>query len=209
MKQNQPDLIIYAAVCLFLFLPPLLYGQSQDENGGKNETVKIVEQALNDYDTKKQNKQEEFKALLNSHLDKAAKTWIEKMENSRHKQLDSVVEQDWDKQARTAVILPASYKYYLRGYKYNVVDKDIIKTESLSPVYKGIVNIKEELYAEISHHSNVSDLKQYLYTVTSLYTLNFIYMNGGFELATTDVKLESKVNEMSDEARREWLWYHL
>ena len=90
-----------------------------------------------------------------------------------------------------------------------MIDSDIIITESMNPIYKAIVLIKEELYAEMAHHSNVSDLKPYLYTVTNLCTLNFVYDNDDFELINRNIKMESKVNEMPNEARKEWLWHYL
>ena len=131
------------------------------------------------------------------------------MENTRYNQLDTIIDQNWDKQARIEILLPTKFGYYLRGYKYSVVDSDIIKTEAMNPPYKAVVIIKEELYVEMTHHSNISDIKPYLYTVTSICTLNFAYKNNDFELINTGIKIESKVNEMPSEARKEWLWHYL
>ncbi|MDD5561374.1 MAG: hypothetical protein PHT50_04495 [Candidatus Omnitrophica bacterium] len=211
MRTNKTfDFAISLAALYFLssILIPA-YAQPQ-ENGNENTgTIKVIEKALQNYDTKKQNEEETFKVHLNSLLGQATKAWIANMEKTRYSQLDNVIGQDWDKQPRTAMILPFDYNYYLRGYEYSVSNSDIIKTESISPVYKGIVVVKEILYAEKSHHSNVSDIKQYLYTVTNLCTLNFIYMDDKFELINTDTRMESKINEMSNEARKEWLWQRL
>ena len=196
-------------LCLLFSATERFYGQEAANSDSNNAAIKIVEQALKNYDTKKQDEEEGFKTKLNFRLEQATKAWIAAMEKTRHNQLDNIVGQDWDKQPRTAMILPFNYVYYLRGYEYSLTSSDIIKTESLNPVYKGIVIVKETLYAEISHHSNVSDLKPYLYTVTNTCTLNFIYKDEKFELVNTDTKMESKVNEMSSRARKEWLWQGL
>jgi hypothetical protein len=211
MKLNNLfNLIIVITSVYFLFsVPGIFYGQAPENSDPDNPEIKIVEQALKNYDKKKQNKEEEFKAQLNSQLAQATKAWIANMEKIRYNQLDNIIEQDWDKQPRSAMIMPFNNEYYLRGYKYNTIDSNIVKTESLNPEYKGIVTIKEGLYAEISHHSNVSDLKPYLYTVINTCALSFVYKNDDFELINTDRKMESKVNEMSSEARKEWLWRSL
>ncbi len=211
MRLNSRFNFIFFVIVAYLLIivPEVLYGQTQ-ENGDENSSaIKIIEQALKNYDSKKQNEQEEFKTHLNSRLDQVTKSWIADMENTRYNQLDTIIDQNWDKQPRTEILLPTKFGYYLRGYKYSIVDSDIIKTESMNPPYKAVVIVKEELYAEMTHHSNVSDIKPYLYTVTSICTLNFAYKDNDFELINTDTKIESKVNEMPSEARKEWLWHYL
>ncbi len=199
--------IIYVIAAYFLFIvPQAIYGQEPEGSKEDSGTIKVVEQALKNYDTKKQSEQEDFKTQLSFRLGQATKAWVAEMEKTRYNQWDTVIEQDWDKQARIAMILPVNYVYYLRGYKYSVVDSDIIKSESLNPTYKAVVNVKEELYAERSHHGNISDIKPYLYTVTHIYTLNFIYKNNDFTLVSSDAKMESMINEISSEVRKEWLW---
>ena len=211
MRSNKIfDFIILLIALYFLFsASKSVYAQPQEGNNENAGTIKVIEQALKNYDTKKQGEEEAFKVHLNSLLVQATKEWTDNIEKTRYNQLDNVIGQDWDKLSRTAMIMPFNNEYYLRGYKYSVADSDIIKTESVSPVYKGVVVIKEELYAEKSHHSNISDIKQYLYTVTNICTLNFIYKDDKFELINTDIAMESKVNEISNEVRKEWLWQHL
>ncbi len=187
-------------------LPQAFYAQPSDALKETNETKTAVEQALKDFETKKQNEQDELRAQLNFRLGQATENWLSATEEKRKEQLGRVIPQDWDKQARVAMILPVNYEYYLRGYKYSVTDNDIFKTESVVPTYKATVIIIEELYAEKSHHSNVSDIKPYLYTVTNICTLSFIYNNGEFSLLNSDTKMESMVNEISSQARKEWLW---
>jgi hypothetical protein len=193
--------LLYLAVLLKVF-----YAQEPDVAKEPKETVVVVEQALRNFEIQKQSQLDEFKAQLNARLQQATKNWLASTEEKRMNQLDNVVEQEWDKQARIAMILPVNYVYYLRGYKYNVVDSDIIRAESLTPTYKAVVNIREELYAEKSHHGSAGDIKPYLYTVTNICTLNFIFKDNEFILVKCDTKMEKMVNEMSSEARREWLW---
>ena len=105
------DFIISAIIVAYcIFINPLeFYGQDPENSDENSKTIKIVEQALKNYDSKKQNEEEKFKTLLNSRLEKKTKTWIADMENTRYKQLDTIFEQDWDKQPRTAILLPASF----------------------------------------------------------------------------------------------------
>jgi hypothetical protein len=194
--------------CLFIH-PRAFYAQDPDIPKELEGTKVVVEEALRDFEAQKQNEEDELREQLNFRLGQATENWLTAAEKEQEKQLGTVVGQDWDKQSRIAMILPVNYEYYLRGYNYSVVDSDIFKTESLSPTLKAVVTIKEELYAEKSHHSNVSDIKPYLYTVTNIYTLNFIYKNDEFILANSSVKMESMVNEISSQVRKEWLWQWL
>jgi hypothetical protein len=65
-----------------------------------------IEQALKDYEKEKQEKQGELTAQLNFQLGHATETWITAMEKEKDGQLGKFIEQDWDKQPRTAIILP-------------------------------------------------------------------------------------------------------
>jgi len=201
--------IIIIIILGLSILPPAFYAQPADTVKENNETKTVVKEALKDFEAQKQNEQDELKAQLNFRLGQATENWLTSAEENRKKELGTVIVQDWDKQARIAMILPVNYEYYLRGYKYSVTDSDIFKTESIVPTYKARVTIKEELYAEKSHHSNVSDIKPYLYTVINTCTLNFIYNNGEFSLSNSETKMESMVNEISSDVRKEWLWQWL
>ena len=176
-----------------------------DTSKDGNETKTVIEQALKSYETQKQNTQDELTAQLNFRLGQATEAWLSLAEKNRESQLGTFIEQNWDKQARTYMITPVRYDYYLRGYKYSVTDSDVIKTDSMTSPYKAIVVITEAIYAEKYHHPNISDSNLYFYTVTNIYTLDFAYRGDEFVLVNSDTKMASIVNEISSEAKKEWL----
>jgi len=205
-KKLKLKIILFLTFSLCFFAEN---SSAEDTNNQPGEVKTMVEQELKIFELKKQNDNDEFKAMLSRKLKTAAEDWVDLTKKERDNQLDTVIPQGWDKQTRTAMILPTNNTYYLRGYKYDIIDSDIFKSQSINPTYKAVVLVKEELYVEKSHHSNISDIKLYLYTVTNTCTLNFIYRNDDFNLLGCDRKLESMVNEVSSEVRKEWLWQWL
>ncbi len=205
--KNAFNFIITAIpVCLLAAFTGISYGQNPENSPQESSSTKTaIEQALKNYETQKQNEQDELTAQLNFRLGQATETWITSAENNRYNELGTFIEQNWDKQARTYMITPVRFDYYLRGYEYSVTDSDVIKTDSMTSPYKAIVVIKEVLYAEKYHHPNISDTKLYYYTVTNFYTLDFAYKEGEFILVSSDSKMESIINEISNKARRDWL----
>ncbi len=195
-----------AAIFLITFAGTVLAQDVLDKPENAKDAKVAIEQALKDYEKEKQEKQGELTAQLNFQLGQATETWITAMEKEKDGQLGKFIEQDWDKQPRTAIILPpVRYDYYLRGYRYDVNDSDVIKTESITSPYKGVVAVKEELYAEKYHHPNTSDTKLFYYTVTSIYSLEFAYKDGEFILVNSASRMENMVNSISNQARRQWI----
>jgi len=194
------------AVCILAAIPKVSLAQNPQTPKEGNGAKTVIEQALKNYETEKQNEQAELTAQLNFSLGQATEAWLTSSEKNRESQLGTFIEQNWDKQPRTAMIMPpVRYDYYLRGYKYTVTDSDVIKTNSMTSPYKAVVVVKEELYAEKYHHPNISDTSLYLYTVTNTYTLDFAYKEDEFSLVNTDIKMEGIVNEISSESRKEWI----
>lgn len=191
-------------ICFLTCLPGVSYGQDPEPSKQLNGAKTVIEQALKSYETQKQNEQNELTAQLNFRLGQATENWLTTTEKYRASQLGTFIEQDWDKQARTYMITPIHFDYYLRGYEFAVTDSDVIKTESMTSPYKALVVIKEVLYAEKYHHPNISDTRLSYYTVTNLYTLDFAYKGGEFNLVSSDSKMESIINEISNKARRDW-----
>jgi hypothetical protein len=197
--------IAIITICLLTFSWRIAFSQDPADLKDKNEPKSTIEQALTNYEAQKQNEQKELSAQLNFRLGQATESWISSAENDRYNELGTFIEQDWDKQARTYLISPIRFDYYLRGYEFSVTDSDVIKTESMTSPYKAVVVIKEVLYAEKYHHPNVSDTKLYYYTVTNFYTLDFAYKEEGFTLVNSNSKMESIINEIPNKARRDWL----
>jgi hypothetical protein len=198
-------IITTATICLLSALSEVSFGQKSETPKNDNGAKTVIEQALKNYETQKQNEQDDLTAQLNFRLGQATEAWISSAKNNRYSELGTFIEQNWDKQARTYLITPVRFDYYLRGYEYNVTDSDVIKTDSMTSPYKAVVVIKEMLYAEKYHHPNISDTKLYYYTVTNFYTLDFAYKDGDFILVSSDTRMEGIVNEISNKARKDWL----
>jgi len=198
-------IIVAVTICLLSALPEVSFGQKPETPKIDNGAKTVIEQALKNYETQKQSEQKDLTAQLNFYLGQATEAWISSAENSRYNELGTFIEQNWDKQARTYLITPVRFDYYLRGYEYSVTDSNVIKTDSMTSPYKAVVVIKELLYAEKYHHPNISDTKLYYYTVTNFYTLDFAYKDGDFILVSSDTRMEGIVNEISNKARKDWL----
>ncbi|MDD3345044.1 MAG: hypothetical protein PHO34_01210 [Candidatus Omnitrophica bacterium] len=198
----NPVILILAA--WLLVSPGQAFCQENNDTDSTRGAKTAIEQALKNYEAQRQNEQDELTAQLNFRLGQATENWLDSAEKKRDGELGTFIEQDWDKQARTYMITPVRYDYYLRGYKYTVLDSDVIKTDSMTSPYKATVEVKEDLYAEKYHHPNISDSKLYYYTVTSFYTLDFVYKNDEFSLTGENCKMEGIVNEISPEARKKW-----
>ena len=111
MRLNSGFNFIFSVIATYFLIiaPDLIYGQTPENGDGNSSAIKIIEQALKNYDSKKQNEQEEFKTHLNSRLDQVTKSWIADMENTRYNQLDTIIDQNWDKQPRTEILLPTKF----------------------------------------------------------------------------------------------------
>jgi len=205
--KNIFETTVLAASFFAFICPGTVFAQDASDAPENVKDAKVViEQALKNYEKEKQEKHDELTAQLNFQLGQATETWITAMEKEKDGQLGKFIEQDWDKQPRTAIILPpVRYDYYLRGYRYDVTDSDVIKTESITSPYKGVVAVKEELYAEKYHHPNTSDTKLFYYTVTSIYSLEFTYKDGEFILVSSASRMENMVNSISNQACKQWI----
>jgi hypothetical protein len=206
MRLSSRFNFIFAAITTCLLTGPLRASYAQETELPKqaNGAKTIIEQALKNYEAQKQNEQDELTAQLNFRLGQATETWLSSAKRNREGQLGTFIEQNWDKQARTYMITPIHFDYYLRGYEFSVIDSDVIKTESLTSPYKALVVVKEVLFAEKYHHPNISDTRLSYYTVTNSYTLDFAYKDGEFTPVSSNSKMESIVNEISNQARRDW-----
>ena len=203
LKNVIYKVLVTVACFLFIFGTKESFSQVQNKVEDKNEIApKSFEQALKNYDAKKQKEQEELALKLNSSLSQATNIWIIALEKDTEGKLNTLLEQSWEKLARFYPISPAHYEYYLRGYKYTLLKSDVTKTDSLTLVYKGVVIVKEELYVEKNHPVNISDVNPYFYTVGSHYNLNFEYKNEKFTLVNSDSKIVSIENNCPDEIKK-------
>jgi hypothetical protein len=177
-----------------------------DTTEDKIETARIAhEQALKNHEARKQKEQDELLIKLNSRLEQVITTWTEAAKKEKEAKMDTRLEQQWEKLSHTFPISPAPYQYNLRGYNYSVIKNDVSKTDSMTSPYKALVIIKEDLYVEKNHSSDISDINPYFYTVSTNYTLNFEYKNDKFNLVNSDNKIVSIENNCPREIKRKRL----
>jgi len=195
--------IIFILITAFLWMEFFSLASAQENKlSAEAKTQPTLEQALKNYETVKQQEQEELVKKLNLNLNQLIETWILAAKANQENALGSRLQQSWEKLSLIYPISPAHYEYYLRGYKYHLIESDLVKTNSLIDPYKATVVIKEDLYAEKNHASNISDANPYFYTVSTDYTLDFEYKNEKFTLANSDSKIVSIENKCPDEIKR-------
>jgi len=204
MKMKSKIVIFRACVITACFLCILgfekLFCEEPDKSIEKNDTAKVnFEQALKNHDAQKQSEQEELIIKLNFRLGQATENWINTAKKDKVVKLNTRLEQEWEK---LSLFPPGHYEYYLKGYKYEVVKSDVIKTDSLVSFYKAAVIVQEVLYVEKNHPPNISDINPYFYTVSTNYTLNFEYKNEKFILTSSDSKIVSSENDCPDEFKK-------
>ena len=162
----------------------------------------VFEQALKNFETQKQKEQELLITKLNFNSGYVIENWINSAKKDKAAKLNTRLEQSWEKLSLSYPISPSHYEYYLRGYKYNLLKNDVIRTDSLNSPFKAIVIVNEELYVEKYHSPNISDANPYFYTVSTNYTLNFEYKNEKFTLVNSDSKIISIENDCPDEIKK-------
>lgn len=166
----------------------------ENKPAAKIETGVVIEQALKNYETNKQKKQDELAKKLNFSLNQIIQNWIASAKANKESALDSRLEQSWEKLSSLYPVSPVHYEYYLRGYDYSLINSDVTKTESILAPYKATVTIKEELYVEKNHSPDISDANPYFYTVTTAYNLNLEYRKDKFVLINSDSKIVDIIN---------------
>ena len=201
MRMELNRIFKVIVICLASSLSALvLWGISFGQNLNKP-----IEQALKNYEAQKQKDQDELTTKLNFSLDQTIEDWLIMARKEKDSKLQIRLEQSWEKLAQFFTLPPVRYEYYLRGYKYTVTERNVIKTESLTFPYKARVIIKEEIYAEKEHHPNVSNATPYFYTVTTTYSLDFEYQENKFVLVNSDSKIVNIENVVPDGINKIWL----
>lgn len=163
------------------------------------------EEALKNYESYKQKEQDEVAKKINLTLNQEVEDWIARARKGQDSLIGTRVEQNWEKLALYFPISPAYYDYYLRGYRYDLIKDDVIKSESITSPYKAGASIKEELYVEKYHSPDISDRDPYFFTVTTVYHLNFEYRQGKLELINTDKKIINIENTAPLEIKKQFL----
>lgn len=168
----------------------------------KTETGIALEQALKNYETYKQKEQDELAKKLNFSLNQITASWIASAQANKESDLDSRLEQSWEKLSSLYPVSPVHHEYYLRGYKYSLIKSDVAKSNSIFAPYKATVTIREDLYVEKNHSPDISDANPYFYTVTTVYNLNLEYRQDGFVLTNSDSKIVDMQNDVPGEIKK-------
>lgn len=132
-------------------------------------------------------KEREYRKLavdLRAKLDLAAEDWFMNQEKKRDEELDTLIEQEWENLSEFGPRIHRNY--YLRDYSYILINKDIIKTQSIIGAYKAVMNIREKLFAERYHSPDATYPEDFYYTVTTPLRVDFEYYDGKFVVKTTE-----------------------
>lgn len=194
------DLLKISAILLITL--GLALAENEDVPKEKPAPTVDFEQVLKNYETKKQKELDLLTQALTVKLNQTIDTWLNSAKSDKETKIGSRIQQNWEKLASTFRIPPGHYEYSLRGYKYNVVKKDLIKTDSLTSPYKAIIIIKEELYVEKNHSPDISNNNLYFFTITTDYNLNFEYLTEKFVLANSENKIVNIQNSAPDEIKK-------
>lgn len=155
----------------------------------------LFEQVLRNYEMKKQQEQDALAEKLHDSLNQLTDEWINSAKHDKNSKIGTRLKQNWEKLAATFKISPRHYEYYLRGYQYEVLKSDIVRSNSLTVPYKAEVIISEKLYVERYHSPDVSNADPYFYTVTSNYNLHYEYRDEKFVLTGSDSKVVDFLND--------------
>lgn len=196
---KQIKIIIFCLIGIFYILnfPTCLTAES-----GKDNSPAAFEDALKNYETYRQKEQSVIARKISFELNKKIEDWLTQAKKTKESLLGTRVEQNWEKLASFFPFPPAHYEYILRGYDYNVIKNDVVKTESITTPYKAPVSIEEKLYVEKYHTPDMSDITNYFFTVTTIYYLNFEYQQDKIELIHTDNKIVNIENDVPDKIRK-------
>ena len=150
-----------------------------------SESIKqAVEKAIKETEEEKERKLAQLSAELEYKLNLAIQEWISGAKRDKEPELDKFLHQDW--RGVSEITYPIPYDYYLRRCDYLVTKADCSKTDSLIAPYKAYIKATEKLYIESYHPSNVSDVKQYLYTVSRPITVSLEYRGDKFSVTGTE-----------------------
>ena len=198
--KNAVKIIIILSVLCFYGIAPAQDSEAKAKEAA--DQAALFEKILKAYETRKQKEQDDLAIKFNNTLNSHINAWIDASKKDKNAKIGTRLQQNWEKLSSTFKISPSHYEYYLRGYKYTIVKAEVLKTLSLTTSYRGLANIKEDLYVEKYHSPDVSDANPYFYTVTTDYILNYEYKDDKFELVTTESQITGFVNDAPVEIKK-------
>lgn len=193
------EVILVSAIFLLNGLSSFSSAQEPAQEDDSSEIIeRAVTRAIKDADKDKMAEEEALIAKLNQGLNEAIEGWLLKEKEAKELEMNKLVSQNWEQLSDFGPRVHSNY--YLRGYDYRREDSDIIKTSSLlSSPYKAYLKITEMLYVEKEHAVNISDVKQFFYTVTTPIKANFDYKDGRFVFIGAERSNPSLSQGWSDE----------
>ncbi|MFA5311271.1 MAG: type III pantothenate kinase [Candidatus Omnitrophota bacterium] len=160
------------------------------------------EQALKNIDAQKAEERNNLALKCKERFDRAVSGWLARREAQKKSQLNGIIDQNWDKLPYTYNFTNLHFDYFLRGFDYKVLSKEIEETGSLTAPIKAQAIIQEKIYAERYHNPNISSVEPYYFTVTTKITLNMEYQRDDFVITGTESKLLTIENYFPDELKK-------
>jgi hypothetical protein len=194
----------YLLICLAgssLFLGPCVAEETLKASSAADTGI-ALEQVLARIEAKKDEDFKKLVAHLSEQVKQTADKWIAQRSELRRTELNSLVDQNWEKLALTKDNSPLHYDYYLKGYDFSKGQSDILKSDSLTAPYKGRAVVIEKLYVEKYHSPDISSIDPYFFTVTSHITLNVEFNQLAPTVTSIDDKVVSIENEAPEEIKR-------
>jgi hypothetical protein len=167
-------------IALFLFVCPQIL---KSQNPSPESQEEALQKALEKIEARKAKELEVLLSSLKSQLDLAIREWLAGQKIKKDSELDKFIQQRWETLKK--YLSPIHYDYYLRDYAYTLGKTDITKTESLIMLYKGWVNMTEDLFVERYHAPSGSNRDKYLFTISRGILISFEYDKDKFIVSNT------------------------
>lgn len=178
-----------------------------DERPLTEVTQEGIEKVMQKIENEKMEREEVIKIDLESKLSVAIENWISLAKRNKNSELNKLVEQQWERLQEHGPRF--HYDYYLRGFEYLNLYKDIVKTNSILTPYKGSLNIKEALYVERTPLVNRPRSKYY-YTAITPIKVSFEYQQDKWIVIDTaygQTSLEQRwPEEVVDKMKEKLYW---
>ncbi|MFA5156059.1 MAG: type III pantothenate kinase [Candidatus Omnitrophota bacterium] len=180
--RTVPKFILIAIFSLLSY--SVCFSQPFEEKPLSESVKKGFEEAIQKLDAEKQKEHKKIAAELQAKLDTAVQDWVNQQKSKRNRELNTIIEQQWENLTEFGPRIHRSY--YLRDYSYTIINVDIVKTESMIGAYKAVMNVTEKLFAERYHSPDVTYPQDFYYTVTTPVRVNFEYYHDKFVVTTTE-----------------------
>ena len=171
-------------VILFIILARAAFSEENNKGGLPAEIERAFEAGMKNFERDKAQTQEALTLELKERLRWAISKWVSEVKKQKDSEIGKTVDQKWELLSKVGP--RPHYEYVLRDYEYLENGIDITKTESLVLPYKAEFKVMETLYVERERSPNVSDLRKFLYTVSTPIKISFDSKGDSFTLVNTE-----------------------